>query len=266
VCQEAAALGVTICVAAGDSGSDDGVGDGQAHVDFPASSPYMLGCGGTSLHASGNTITSETVWNGGDGNGATGGGVSDLFPVPSWQQSAHVPPSVNPSHNTGRGVPDVAGDADPQTGVNVLVDGQAAIVGGTSAVALLYAGLIARINRQLGKSVGLLNPALYRPGSIPSALARGVSTAPHRCPRYHRRHERAQRRARLHRGQGMGRLLRAGGGRWQQIADHPALIHYGVRRVRSRGKSAASFTLGSPASCAIRRSNPNPKPPCGGMP
>lgn len=175
ICQEAAALGVTICVAAGDAGSDDGVGDGMAHVDFPASSPYVLACGGTSLTASGNQITREVVWNDGDGNGATGGGISDIFPVPAWQQSAHIPPSVNPAHNTGRGVPDVAGDADPQTGYNVLVDGQGAIVGGTSAVAPLYAGLIARINQHLGKPVGFLNPSLYQHPTVARDVKGGTN-------------------------------------------------------------------------------------------
>jgi kumamolisin len=172
VFQQAATLGVTICVAAGDSGSDDGVGDGSAHVDFPASSPYVLGCGGTYLEASGTTIASETVWN--DGGGATGGGVSDLFPVPSWQQQAHVPSSVNDGH-AGRGVPDVAGDADPQSGYAVLVDGQDAVVGGTSAVAPLYAGLIALINQQLGKPVGFLNPFLYQNSRVFRDITSGTN-------------------------------------------------------------------------------------------
>lgn len=175
VCQEATALGVTICVAAGDSGSDDGVGDGNAHVDFPASSPFVLACGGTHLVTSGASITSETVWNDGDGNGATGGGVSDLFDLPTWQQAAQVPPSVNPGNRLGRGVPEVAGDADPQTGISVLVDGQAALVGGTSAVAPLYAGLVALLNQQLSKPVGLLNPLLYQQPSVARDITSGTN-------------------------------------------------------------------------------------------
>jgi kumamolisin len=175
ICQEAATLGVTICVAAGDSGSDDGVGDGNAHVDFPASSPFVLACGGTRLQAAGTTITSETVWNDGNGNGATGGGVSDLFALPTWQQSAQIPPSVNPGNRVGRGVPDVAGDADPQSGISVLVDGQAALVGGTSAVAPLYAGLVALLNQQLGKPVGLLNPALYQYPTVARDIIGGTN-------------------------------------------------------------------------------------------
>jgi kumamolisin len=159
--QDAGMLGVTVCCAAGDNGASDGVGDGLLHVDFPASSPYALACGGTSLLASGNAIGSETVWN--DSNGAaTGGGVSDTFDLPSWQANAGVPPSANPGGRIGRGVPDVAGDADPQTGYLIQVDGQSVVVGGTSAVAPLWAGLIALLNQQLGTPVGYLNPVLYQ--------------------------------------------------------------------------------------------------------
>jgi kumamolisin len=158
--QTAAALGITICCASGDNGSSDGVNDRRAHVDFPASSPHALSCGGTRLQATGTTVTSETVWNDGP-DSATGGGISDVFGLPTWQANAKVPPSVNSRH-TGRGVPDVAGDADPQTGYQVLVDGQNVVFGGTSAVAPLWAGLIALINQQLKQSVGYLNPTLYQ--------------------------------------------------------------------------------------------------------
>ena len=119
--QAAAAMGVTVCVASGDNGSSDGVSDGQNHVDFPASDPFVLGCGGTSLQATNDTYVGETVWNDGASGGATGGGVSDVFPLPSWQQGFNVPaPTVQ---GGGRGVPDVSGDADPNTGYNILVDG-----------------------------------------------------------------------------------------------------------------------------------------------
>jgi kumamolisin len=158
--QAAAALGITICVAAGDNGSSDGDDDGLAHVDFPASSPNALACGGTRLNATDSAIISEVVWNE-PGNGATGGGVSDSFPLPSYQENAGVPPSSNPNANVGRGVPDVAADADPFTGYSVRVDGQNTLVGGTSAVAPLWAGLVARLNQALGKPVGFLNPTLY---------------------------------------------------------------------------------------------------------
>jgi len=164
--QSAAAMGVTVCVAAGDDGSTDGVTDGLNHVDFPASSPNVLACGGTRLVASGNTITSETVWNElANNEGATGGGISDFFPLPAWQNAAGVPPSANPNYNVGRGVPDVSGDADPTTGYVTLVDGQSGVTGGTSAVAPLWAGLIALINQALGKPVGFVNPLLYQNAS-----------------------------------------------------------------------------------------------------
>lgn len=161
--QSAAAMGVTVCVAAGDSGSTDGVTDGANHVDFPASSSYALACGGTSLQASATAIAKEVVWNDGDpANGATGGGVSTFFALPAWQQglgTTDVEGSRSPLAN--RGVPDVAADADPQTGYAVLVDGTSAVYGGTSAVAPLWAGLIARINALTGRSAGFVNPALY---------------------------------------------------------------------------------------------------------
>jgi kumamolisin len=152
-CQSAAALGVTITVACGDNGSSDGVSSGN-HVDFPASSPHVLACGGTELIASGATIGSEVVWNDGAQGGATGGGYSALFPLPSWQTSAGI-------QGAGRGVPDVAGDAAPESGYNILVDGEQEVVGGTSAVAPLWAALLALINQKKGTPVGFVNPALY---------------------------------------------------------------------------------------------------------
>ena len=136
--QDAGVLGVTVCCASGDDGSADGVTDGAAHVDFPALSPHALACGGTRLESSHNAITSEVVWNDGGGNGASGGGVSDTFPLPSFQANAKVPVSVNPGKFKGRGVPDVAGDADPATGYAISVDGRDAVFGGTSAVAPLW--------------------------------------------------------------------------------------------------------------------------------
>jgi kumamolisin len=157
-CQSAAALGITITVAAGDDGSSDG-GTGN-NVDFPASSPHVLSCGGTTLEASGVNIVSETVWNETANNeGATGGGVSAVFALPTWQTKSNVPA---PSTSTGgRGVPDVAGDADPTTGYSIRVDGQTMVIGGTSAVAPLWAGLIAVANQQLGTTVGFVQPAIY---------------------------------------------------------------------------------------------------------
>jgi kumamolisin len=165
--QDAATLGVTVIVACGDNGSSDGETDGKLHVDFPASSPYSLACGGTTLQASGSSITSEVVWNEtSSGEGATGGGVSTVFALPTYQTSAGVP--ANPNTNfVGRGTPDVAGNADPETGYNVRYDGQNSVVGGTSAVAPRWAALVALINQQLGAPVGYLNPKLYPLGETP---------------------------------------------------------------------------------------------------
>jgi kumamolisin len=161
--EDAATLGITVTVAAGDDGSSDGVSDGQPHVDFPASSPYSLACGGTTLRASAGAITSEVTWNETTSDdGATGGGVSVLFALPAWQQTSAVPAAPNGSQ--GRGVPDVAGDADPLTGYQVLVDGKQQVIGGTSAVAPLWAALIARCNQQLGSALGDVHAALYRIG------------------------------------------------------------------------------------------------------
>jgi kumamolisin len=159
VLTEAAALGVTVTVASGDNGSADSVTDGEQHVDFPASAPHALACGGTSLHLSGETIASETVWND-PGGGATGGGISRQFQQPSYQAAANLPPNVD-TNSPGRGVPDVCGDADPQTGYQIRVDGTDETIGGTSAVAPLWAGLVARINEQLGAPVGFAQPRLY---------------------------------------------------------------------------------------------------------
>ncbi|MGB6944165.1 MAG: S53 family peptidase [Bryobacteraceae bacterium] len=155
--QDAAALGVTICAASGDSGSSDGVSGGGNHVDFPASSPHILACGGTSLRTANGAITSETAWNDGSQGGASGGGFSNQFPLPSFQSGADIQPPTG----GGRGVPDVCGDADPETGYSVLVDGQSLVIGGTSAVAPLWSGLIALLNQSLGKPLGFLQPVIY---------------------------------------------------------------------------------------------------------
>jgi kumamolisin len=172
---DGAALGVTVTAAAGDNGSSDGQSDGASHADFPASSPHVLACGGTSLHgdATAGVISSETVWNDGPGHGATGGGVSDAFGVPFWQASAGVPARAGAAGGAGRGVPDVAGCADPATGYQVVVDGQHMVVGGTSAVAPLWAALICRLAQATNKPFGLMQPLLYagaRVGQSPAGF------------------------------------------------------------------------------------------------
>ena len=160
---EGAAAGVTVTVASGDGGSTDGETDGKQHVDFPASAPHALGCGGTKLSIENGAIASEVVWN----------------ELPSrrrrrrWHQHRvrgallpvrdQVPDNVD-TGKPGRGVPDVAGDADPETGYTILVDGSQQTIGGTSAVAPLWAGLIVLLNASLGKPVGFLQPQIYAAG------------------------------------------------------------------------------------------------------
>lgn len=171
---DAVALGVTVTAAAGDNGSSNGSADGSNHADFPASSPHALACGGTTLYATAEVVTSEVVWNDGPGAGATGGGVSDVFGMPGWQNDAGIPgagasgsgvPGAGLSgaadSAVGRGVPDVAGNADPNTGYQVLIHGARAVYGGTSAVAPLWAALVARFAQSLGAPLGLLQPKLY---------------------------------------------------------------------------------------------------------
>jgi kumamolisin len=224
---DAAALGITVCVASGDNGSGDDVNDGKPHVDFPASSPHALACGGTKLvaNAAAGTISSEVVWNETAANeGAGGGGVSDVFAVPSFQANAGVPAraasssvstgsgaaapaaaaeadpeshrkrhgsgggsggtggtggtgasgGTGPSGGNGgtggtgtsaavggRGVPDVAGNADPVTGYQIFSGGQAQVVGGTSAVAPLWAALVSRLAEATGQRFGLIQTLLY---------------------------------------------------------------------------------------------------------
>ena len=167
---DAALLGVSVTVAAGDNGSTDRGTDGKDHADFPATSPHALACGGTRLVANTATgaVTSEKVWNDSPTSSATGGGVSDTFALPPWQQHITVKAGGKAQAAPhGRGVPDVAAVADPQTGYRVRVDGADLVFGGTSAVAPLWAALLARCAQATGHGLGLVQPLLYnktRPG------------------------------------------------------------------------------------------------------
>ena len=179
---DAAALGVTVLAAAGDHGAADGGGDGHVYADFPASSPHIVACGGTTLVASRGKIASEVVWNDNDG-WATGGGISSAFKVPAYQHGISMPANLNGSGKPGRGVTDVAGNADSKSGYIVLVDGQWTVVGGTSAVAPLYAGLIAQLNEALGRPVGALLPALYGiPAADRQSVFRDITTGNNTVP------------------------------------------------------------------------------------
>ena len=172
-----AQLGITVCVSTGDDGAEAQVQDGHAHVNFPATSPYVLAVGGTTLHArqgaNGQMAVGEVVWNDGPGSG-TGGGVSDITPAPGWQEGK-VPRSLNPGNFAGRAIPDVAANADPATGYLVMNGGKLGIVGGTSAAAPLWASLITRTNALTGARAGNFNALLY--GTIgPSGVLRDITS------------------------------------------------------------------------------------------
>jgi len=170
-CADGAAMGITVTVSAGDHGAPDtdDPAEKRAKVDFPASSPNVLACGGTRLVGNGTGISSETVWNNHDG-WATGGGVSEFFPLPTYQKNAGVPKAANPGGKVGRGVPDICGNADSETGFIIRVDGANQVIGGTSAVSPLWAGLIAVLNSGLDRPVGFLTPKLYSLKASANAL------------------------------------------------------------------------------------------------
>jgi kumamolisin len=172
--QEAAVLGVSVFVSSGDTGADCGVGDSKAHVEYPASDPFVTCCGGTTISNIAGSRFTEYVWN---DNGITGGGISDIFcppnfALPPWQSLVSVQGSVNDGH-LGRGIPDIAGNADPDSGYAIFLNGEnIGPVGGTSATAPLYAALAALLNAGLGEPVGYLNPTLY---AAPAYIFRDIS-------------------------------------------------------------------------------------------
>ena len=173
---DAVRLKVSVTVAAGDFLATGGLNDSAAHVFFPASSPYVLGCGGTiaTLASNGTNIATEAVWN--DGSTGTGGGISDAFPMPVYQSNVLLPPSVNDGA-TRRGVPDVAAAAAKIPGYRIIVGGDPLVKDGTSAVAPLWAALIALANAQRGAPLGLVNPALYGNPRLFRAITQGNNRA-----------------------------------------------------------------------------------------
>jgi kumamolisin len=154
VAEAVTSAGMVVFAATGDNDSSDG-GPTPANVDAPSSCPHVVACGGTN-----KTATTETVWNDNpgttDGEG-TGGGYSTVFPVQAFQIGAPPAPADSQSRS-GRMVPDVCADADPNTGYNIFVHGATAVVGGTSAVAPLYAGLFA----SFGTKLGFVTPKLWQ--------------------------------------------------------------------------------------------------------
>jgi kumamolisin len=162
--QDAANLTITVLVSSGDSGAFI-MNKTQAQVSYPASEPWVTACGGTTVGNIQGASFEEFAWNdlsdgGSHAPGATGGGISDRFAAPAFQKNAALPRNIV-SKKTGRGIPDVAGNASENSGYIQYIQGQRGPVGGTSAVAPLYAGLIARINANLGRSVGFINPHIY---------------------------------------------------------------------------------------------------------
>ncbi|HLN28506.1 MAG TPA: S53 family peptidase [Gemmataceae bacterium] len=160
-------LGITTCVSSGDDGSGDQIDDGHAHVDFPSSSPNALGVGGTMLTKSGANVNEVTWWESpgqrAGGGGATGGGVSSVFPRPAWQKVKVK--SLNKGSIDGRVTPDIAALSGPPL-YDLIFLGKDAPNGGTSASAPLWAALIARINAGLptAKQQRFLTPLLYQVG------------------------------------------------------------------------------------------------------
>ncbi len=189
--QQAATEGMSVVSASGDDGSEDCFGTPGAsgtalEVDDPASQPDVTGVGGTSLSANPSTGArlGETVWNDGPATGASGGGVSSMWPMPGYQAQAPASLHVINGNSSGspcnapsgdcREVPDVSADGDPDTGYVIYWNGNGAAgpldpagwqdVGGTSAAAPVWAALLALANatgRCAGTPLGFANPALY---------------------------------------------------------------------------------------------------------
>lgn len=155
---EAALLGITVCCSSGDFGAFADPRDRTPAVCFPGSSPYVLACGGTSLERLASGRFKETPWT--NARGASGGGISRLFDRPAWQEHGFVKREAG--RKPGRGVPDVASNADPLTGYRVFFHGKWYVGAGTSAAAPLWAGLLVRLNELHGRRVGLIAPRLYR--------------------------------------------------------------------------------------------------------
>ncbi|WP_084182724.1 S53 family peptidase [Nevskia soli] len=148
--KSASALGITFFVSSGDGGYKTGCSGHTGlvkAVSYPASSPYVVAVGGTTLSTSGNVWAGETAWKSG------GGGVSVYETAQPYQQSV--------TGSAKREVPDVAMDADPNSGALVIVNGASAQIGGTSLSAPLSTGTWARVQSSHGNSLGFAAPLLY---------------------------------------------------------------------------------------------------------
>jgi kumamolisin len=177
VLHDAVRLGITVVAAAGDSLATAGLID-AAHVVYPASSPYVLSCGGTQIgiDQAASAITAEVVWNKNDGATGTGGGVSDFYGVPAFQLKANLPPSVNDGRR-GRGVPDIAAAASEINGYRIVLGGAEVVTGGTSAAAPLWGAFIALLNERRGHSLGFVNDTFYQKPTLLRAITSGNNMA-----------------------------------------------------------------------------------------
>lgn len=162
--KKAALKGISIFAASGDDGALDNSRSGKLQADYPASDPMVTGTGGTRLEVGPNgKITNETVWNNHRPNDAGGGGISQVFPPQDFQKDIKTIPLNANTGKPGRGVPDIAGNADPVTGYRIRVGGSESQTGGTSAVSPLYSALMMRINGALDKPFATpLNQWLYK--------------------------------------------------------------------------------------------------------
>ncbi|HEX3760086.1 MAG TPA: S53 family serine peptidase [Kofleriaceae bacterium] len=182
----AASLGITVCTASGDHGCADraaGDWDGKVHVDHPACDEFALGCGGTQIEAGVDVVWNDgTSFDAADGGGgwASGGGISQVFAVPSYQQGVQLPTPLQ-GGKAGRGVPDIAMSA---TNYYMRVDGLEGAAGGTSAVAPLMAGLVARLNQARKKNVGFINPLLYQNPDMLTDVTKGSNAIAKGPPGY----------------------------------------------------------------------------------
>ena len=154
-----AMAGVTVCCASGDKGSYNG--EKVPSVAYPASSPYAVGCGGTTMLRDGLSILSEVTWNTPfNGRAAgTGGGASNRFPTPEWQEGCAIPDAGY--EGGGRGVPDVVAPADPHSGCRIYLGSGISLSAGTSASAPLWAAFIACVNSARDEPIGYVTPDLY---------------------------------------------------------------------------------------------------------
>ena len=164
---DAMRVGISVVTAAGDQLATCGMTDGKAHVWFPASSPYVLGCGGTGVTPQGD----ETVWH--EGEIGTGGGISDNYPVADFQNAVALPVSANPDQRRGRGVPDVAALAAQSPGYRIVLNGAEMAKDGTSAATPLWAALIAIANAGRATPLGLVPPHLYGTAGLTRPITTG---------------------------------------------------------------------------------------------